>query len=171
MEVVPSAWLPLILGPPEFGPDEDPRRIVTLVMDTYNSIIEGLEKQSLVIPPWREQKNLRDWCQGYMQGMALNDEWVADDMARQILAPVVLMAGVESKDEDEAAALEDRLAGMDPDELEDAVLEAHGYFRELRMSAGVNGQTPVREGGARVGRNVPCPCGSGKKYNKCCLGE
>ncbi|MDX2476712.1 MAG: SEC-C metal-binding domain-containing protein [Gammaproteobacteria bacterium] len=21
----------------------------------------------------------------------------------------------------------------------------------------------------RLGRNDPCPCGSGKKYNKCCL--
>ena len=24
-------------------------------------------------------------------------------------------------------------------------------------------------GGAKVGRNDPCPCGSGKKYKKCCL--
>lgn len=23
----------------------------------------------------------------------------------------------------------------------------------------------------KVGRNQPCPCGSGKKYKKCCLGE
>jgi len=22
---------------------------------------------------------------------------------------------------------------------------------------------------AKIGRNVPCPCGSGKKYKKCCL--
>ncbi len=26
---------------------------------------------------------------------------------------------------------------------------------------------PVRD----VGRNDPCPCGSGKKYKKCCLGK
>ncbi len=24
---------------------------------------------------------------------------------------------------------------------------------------------------AELGRNDPCPCGSGKKYKKCCLGE
>ena len=24
-------------------------------------------------------------------------------------------------------------------------------------------------GGAKVGRNEGCPCGSGKKYKKCCL--
>ncbi len=27
----------------------------------------------------------------------------------------------------------------------------------------------VRRGGKKVGRNDPCPCGSGKKYKKCCL--
>jgi preprotein translocase subunit SecA len=26
-------------------------------------------------------------------------------------------------------------------------------------------------GGPRVGRNEPCPCGSGKKYKKCCLAK
>jgi preprotein translocase subunit SecA len=28
---------------------------------------------------------------------------------------------------------------------------------------------PIRHRGARVGRNDPCPCGSGKKYKNCCL--
>ena len=29
--------------------------------------------------------------------------------------------------------------------------------------------TPQR-GAAKVGRNEPCPCGSGKKYKRCCGG-
>ena len=28
---------------------------------------------------------------------------------------------------------------------------------------------PIRNRGEKVGRNDPCPCGSGKKYKKCCL--
>ncbi len=28
---------------------------------------------------------------------------------------------------------------------------------------------PVRREGRKIGRNDPCPCGSGKKYKKCCL--
>lgn len=36
----------------------------------------------------------------------------------------------------------------------------------------VDAQTPepatVRREGPRVGRNDPCPCGSGRKYKKCC---
>ncbi|NBC14099.1 MAG: hypothetical protein GVY09_12290, partial [Gammaproteobacteria bacterium] len=29
-------------------------------------------------------------------------------------------------------------------------------------------QEPVVRATAKVGRNDPCPCGSGKKYKKCC---
>jgi len=29
-------------------------------------------------------------------------------------------------------------------------------------------QEPVKSAGPKVGRNDPCPCGSGKKYKKCC---
>src|SRR5699024_8088596 len=29
----------------------------------------------------------------------------------------------------------------------------------------------LAEGKVKVGRNDPCPCGSGKKYKKCCLGK
>jgi len=28
--------------------------------------------------------------------------------------------------------------------------------------------TTVKRTAAKVGRNAPCPCGSGKKYKKCC---
>lgn len=30
---------------------------------------------------------------------------------------------------------------------------------------------PVRKMGPRVGRNDPCPCGSGKKFKNCCMGN
>jgi preprotein translocase subunit SecA len=30
------------------------------------------------------------------------------------------------------------------------------------------GQVPLKRDGDKVGRNAPCPCGSGKKYKKCC---
>ncbi len=30
---------------------------------------------------------------------------------------------------------------------------------------------PIVRPGSRLGRNDPCPCGSGKKYKKCCMNE
>ena len=40
-------------------------------------------------------------------------------------------------------------------------------------SSGGGGDTAktIRNIGPKVGRNNPCPCGSGKKYKKCCLGK
>ncbi|OPX19586.1 MAG: preprotein translocase subunit SecA [Desulfobacca sp. 4484_104] len=39
----------------------------------------------------------------------------------------------------------------------------------LVFSHGGNGERqPVKRAGKKVGRNDPCPCGSGKKYKKCC---
>ncbi len=38
------------------------------------------------------------------------------------------------------------------------------YNREARL-----GPAPYKAAAAKVGRNDPCPCGSGKKYKQCCL--
>ncbi|WP_371740172.1 SEC-C metal-binding domain-containing protein [Bradyrhizobium sp. CCBAU 51765] len=32
----------------------------------------------------------------------------------------------------------------------------------------ISAQRPSLPRGTKVGRNEPCPCGSGKKYKKCC---
>lgn len=44
--------------------------------------------------------------------------------------------------------------------------------QKLVFSGGDNtettGKEPVKRTGKKIGRNAPCPCGSGKKYKKCC---
>jgi len=42
------------------------------------------------------------------------------------------------------------------------------YADSFREDGSVRGET-VRRQGAPVGRNDPCPCGSGKKFKKCCM--
>jgi uncharacterized protein YecA (UPF0149 family) len=34
-----------------------------------------------------------------------------------------------------------------------------------------NNKSQGLKSAAKVGRNDPCPCGSGKKYKKCCLSK
>ena len=51
-----------------------------------------------------------------------------------------------------------------------------GTPAELKAAIGGNGENdevaldlqPVRREMPKVGRNQPCPCGSGKKYKNCC---
>ena len=54
----------------------------------------------------------------------------------------------------------DASAASDIGQQQDAAIEGSGGPVELR---------PARRVGPKVGRNDPCPCGSGKKYKKCCM--
>jgi SEC-C motif-containing protein len=42
--------------------------------------------------------------------------------------------------------------------------EGRWYFHDGEVQP----QAPIKRDAPKVGRNDPCPCGSGKKYKKCC---
>lgn len=48
------------------------------------------------------------------------------------------------------------------------MMEHRGALSEGQEDRGTTSVKTVRRQGAKVGRNAPCPCGSGKKYKKCC---
>jgi preprotein translocase subunit SecA len=57
------------------------------------------------------------------------------------------------------------------DELEEAFQRKKRRELEQARMAGAGDRQPVQQvvrGAAKVGRNDPCPCGSGEKYKKCC---
>jgi len=41
--------------------------------------------------------------------------------------------------------------------------------RYVRALADAFAGGPIRNPGAKLGRNDPCPCGSGRKYKQCCM--
>ncbi|TXL11277.1 hypothetical protein BMR04_16080 [Methylococcaceae bacterium HT3] len=47
-----------------------------------------------------------------------------------------------------------------------SVLQLFGEGMDERRKMQLNKSQSVRSN--KTGRNVPCPCGSGKKYKKCC---
>jgi uncharacterized protein len=51
-------------------------------------------------------------------------------------------------------------------QIESSVLQMHSFWLPLRQAMAER-QTAQRMS-AKVGRNEPCPCGSGKKFKKCC---
>ena len=85
-----------------------------------------------------------------LQGADLFDEMITnirDDTARQIMS-VMPKPQVEMK------------------RVEVAKPVSEGFAGAAGKSAGP--KKPVVNKGQKVGRNDPCPCGSGKKYKKCC---
>jgi preprotein translocase subunit SecA len=58
------------------------------------------------------------------------------------------------------------------DEVEELEQEKRRKQQEMEMSRGREAeqdkQQPARRDADKIGRNAPCPCGSGKKYKRCC---
>src|SRR5207245_6589167 len=77
-------------------------------------------------------------------------------------APVGLLAG--------ARAMPRNLAFNDPGEVlsgSRSTATAFGRGEPKEAQGGTDEVQTVRREGPKVGRNDPCPCGSGKKYKKC----
>jgi uncharacterized protein YecA (UPF0149 family) len=49
-----------------------------------------------------------------------------------------------------------------------AMQRMYDSFRAHRIEGGPRGPHGTRQSGAKIGRNDPCFCGSGKKYKRCC---
>jgi hypothetical protein len=60
----------------------------------------------------------------------------------------------------------DRLVGVESDELKKK-FEARRAELEKRIEDGETQKATIKEH-RRIGRNDPCPCGSGVKFKKCC---
>jgi preprotein translocase subunit SecA len=79
--------------------------------------------------------------------------------------PEYIKALIESQDKDDTPA----------EDADTAVLEQYKKQQEKKlgniiMGRGGRASKPktIKNEGTKVGRNDPCPCGSGKKYKKCC---
>lgn len=66
----------------------------------------------------------------------------------------------------EMASMEERSAAMDAEEWED-----EDEWEDDGLDDAPLVTLPIKRATPKVGRNDPCPCGSGKKYKKCCEGK
>jgi uncharacterized protein len=172
--ILPSSWMPVIWGGDEFSPEWDSEQQFTrfsqAILSHYNSVATDLQLENYepLFMESRENKGLLlvvdDWCEGFLRGLTLWGELPTPD-SQQLenhLRPIRMFATGEAADA--LQSMQDheihRLqAGIQP-----AVAALYQYFFKPVKSASA---TFIRTA-PKVGRNEPCPCGSGKKYKKCC---
>jgi preprotein translocase subunit SecA len=85
--------------------------------------------------------------------------------------PSGLLAGQSGNGSDGNGHRPPRNVSTSMDDLEEAFQRRKRRELEQARMAGAGDRDPVQQvvrGSAKVGRNDPCPCGSGKKYKKCC---
>ena len=184
--VVPSEYLPEIWGgamtdSEAFHSAAELQTFINLIMRHWNSLAHTLDSDDVYVPLVLEDDNKvvygNDWANGFVRGMELRrDEWSVlfeDEDHAGALVPILALAHEHHPDPKmrpykepmSAERREQLIIGMAA-----AVPAIYRYFaphRRLAANLTTETTTPSRSG-RKVGRNDPCPCGSGKKYKKCC---
>jgi uncharacterized protein len=180
--VMPSEYYPEVFGGQmsdacEFGGLDEANEILGLMMRHWNDIAGTLFKGNVYVPLLLEDEDGtahgNDWARGFMRGMGMrHDGWaelVNDEEHGGCLIPMMMLC--HEHDEDP----EMRPEPISPDKREEVIahmaaglLGAYRYFRAHRQAGASARTSEHRRRTPKVGRNEPCPCGSGKKYKKCC---
>jgi len=152
-----------------------------------SEVMRGLEKHvmlSVLDNAWKEHLASMDYLrQGiYLRGYAQKQpkqefKREAFELFQAMLGRfkhevIQLLARVRIRSEDEIEALErqqQEMAAAQARALQFQHAEAAGFAPEGEAEAdsAPPATTPVHREGPKVGRNDPCPCGSGKKYKQC----
>jgi uncharacterized protein len=178
--VMMSEWLPRVWGShaehgPAFDNPKQEKRILGLIARFMNEItitfeVAPKEYEPLFCEHVWEGRTLIDaeaWAWGFWEGMNLRAEaWapVWSSNLAPLLKPIYLL-GAESVEENEAALVDDPVKRHKlAIEMEAAIPEIHRFWLQHRKPAAKQVQHPV----PKASRNDACPCGSGKKFKKCC---
>jgi uncharacterized protein len=182
--VMPSEYLPEVFGSEteetyQFESLEEANDILALMMRHWNGIAGTLSKGEVHLPLLLEDESGvahgNDWARGFIRGTRLrHDGWaelLADDDHGGCMIPMLMLY----HEHDEDPAMRPKPIGPEQREriiesMAAGVLGAYRYFRSSRQAdVSTRGSEP-RYTSSKIGRNDPCPCGSGRKYKRCCGG-
>jgi uncharacterized protein len=181
--VPPSAWFKTIWGgedEPEFESAAQAQRVFGLIMRRFNTLSFLFEEPPEFAPIlWEHEiegttyRIADDWCWGFMAGVSLASQtWqplLVDPEHHTMLRPIVTLGTEEGWRLLEADSDPDGAKQAAFDALESSVIAISRYWRkQWRERSAALRQAAIRPRALRVGRNDPCPCGSGRKYKRCC---
>jgi uncharacterized protein len=188
--ITPSEWLPVVWGGEEAMPkwesETELQRFIGISFALMN-----LHAQTLMEAPedfaalflvsddnGKEVRIVTPWCVGYMTGVSLRlAQWDAmPDAIMEQLAHIALFGSID--DDDSLFELSANSTEHLQEKVEPAARAIHAYWLAQRKHLTPSHDTSARSPRAnvipfvrpqpKIGPNAACPCGSGKKYKKCC---
>jgi len=195
--IMPSEWTELVQHDAKFKDEHESQSVMEARMALYNWVGDCFQRGVPALPsecspssdPMTDLEGGTDfalWCRGATIAHGWLDESWKDAIPpdsvdeRTIGAAMMAFSFFIGREFAESAAEE---MGLGPDHLEslaktfrlgvlDSILDyMHVGLRHRHADTSAAlpaAQAPVRN--QKVGRNEPCPCGSGRKYKKCCGG-
>ena len=181
----PSLWLPLVWdmsgggAEPEFESPEEAQHIIELLMKMKKSIVTQLSDSSDYFELLPDITGLEDgevkdllirlWATGFMIGARCSGvDWspLLSDKNSLFLLTLINTLSIRPDDPVPLPTKEIRDIWRNMDYC---VMEINKFWLSYRTQeqARAKGMALATEA-ERIGRNDPCPCGSGKKFKKCC---
>lgn len=190
--VLPGEWLPIIWGDEVTAPFErieDVQAATNLITGHYNAVAQSLSSPVPRYGPVFDHDLRTDellweaWVDGFEQAMRLRpDAWERiveshDEEAAASVSMILTLHEIAEGRCDLPDESIDDLTERAPDLIHDIVLNLNAWTKGQPGSGTGSGgllfppvanstEEPFR--GRKVGRNELCPCGSGRKYKRCC---
>ena len=185
--VKPSEYIPMILGKEadsdegSFESVEEAERFMKLLMTHWNHILRTFREDKVHYPLFLEDADGNapgnDWAEGFTRGMKFQpakwSELLEDEEHGGALVPIFVLAN-ENHPDPEMRPYEKPIDQEQRERLHAGLAVgaklAYRYFerhRQMNARAAKESST-FRRDTPKIGRNAPCPCGSGKKFKQCC---
>ena len=169
----PTNWLPEILGEESLFDAKERTEIERLVMAMAADMRMKLNEKTLPDLWFYEDEagnpDFYTWCNAYLYALDIvPTDWfeaVDQEEFEDLFYPIMALGGIYDDEENGEVIShlnEKELTQLESD-LPHVLLDIYWYWQAI-----INKPQTVRREGEKVGRNDPCPCGSGKKYKACC---
>lgn len=184
--IMPGEWLPLVWGEntaPGFKSMDEVQTATNLVMDHYNRVARSLTPPStgyvpiLALDPNSDDTLWELWVAGFEKAMSLRpDCWekIVESEDEEAAASISMILALHQIDQGTSELKDDAIDELDqkaPELIPRIVATLNRWTKARHISAPRPAAANRNTGPStnrKVGRNDPCPCGSGRKYKKCC---
>lgn len=184
----PSEWLPRVWGPssndePVFENFAQAERITDLIFRHMNGIIWSLQNNPDAFQPEFDISDYPDdsheyiegemWAYGYMKGINLQRQnwnvFFDEPNSQEVLRPIYLLGADDITPEEEELIRDPSQREELSKKISASVAWIYRFCQPYRQAVAERMiATTFQREHPKVGRNDPCPCGSGKKFKKCC---
>ncbi len=168
-------WLGAIWGGDEYMPkwktQDEADQFVSALMVTYSRVMQALTSDTytaLFITKKEGGERIiiaDEWCKGFMRGLSLWGHITTTDtfFLREVMQPIRLFATESGRKK--LKAMNKGGIAYQHQKIDKSVRKIFQHWMAQRQTISL----PKVIKGPKTGRNDPCPCGSGKKFKKCCL--
>jgi uncharacterized protein len=183
--VLPNEYLSEILGDNTALDEPLMRDFLSMILRHWNAIADALHLDNLdnmYLPLLLEDENgvahANDWAGGFLRGMDLRrPEWsrlLDDEQHAGLLVPIFALAHEHDPDPEMRPYRDPPSTELREKLIVGAAAGVIGIYRHFASQRSREMQslrdTTVRRIAPKIGRNDPCPCGSGRKFKQCCGG-